>query len=208
MNRDVNRMQNNKLTIKHKIAIGLAICICLTIFSSYIFGVRFTALQAAQVRLFYDDDMLFYNRVETGQINVFFYENKDRFLTIIAERIYPFPLWRSRASFYGDKFNDNLRLAGWCSYSNRYAGITAIPVQSFSNSVSYINMGQGNNFIEKEISYGETVIFTWDKMLGWHELYGIAYANDGSPVYELGYEIINNSVKVNELKWLPYNPNR
>ena len=202
MNRDVNRMQNKKLTIKYKIAIGIVFCMCLIIFLSYISGVRFTALQAAQVRLLYEDDLLFYDHVETGHICVFFYENEDRFLTVIAERIYPLPLWKSQASFYGDKFNDNLKLAGWCSYSNRHAGITAIPVQSLSNDVSYINMGQGNDFIEKKISYGETVIFKWDKMLGWNDLQGIAYTSDGNSIYELGYEIINNSININELRWL------
>lgn len=139
--------------------------------------------------------------VEIDSFNILFYENDDKYLTLIKEQVSSY-----ENSIEVLKFEDNVKLVGWCSMrlSDYGKEVTAIPVQSFDEKVAYITMGKDIHRNSKNISYGEVVVFAWDKLMSWNDLEAIAYSSDDIPLYELGYEIRRGEpIKTNELRWLP-----
>ena len=117
---------------------------------------------------------------EIGSYKVFFYENDDKYHTIITEK-WCF-LWKlNSSSFWANKFDDTVKLVGWCSITDtgNGEGLTAIPVQSYDERVAYIEMGPEDYRIMKSVSFGDTVIFAWDKGIPWNDLNAIAYSSDG-----------------------------
>jgi len=178
--------------------------IVISIFTSYATGIRFTSLQAANADQFVSKESTLLDDVEIGSFKIFLYENDDRYRTVIVEQLYRF--WKLNGnSFYTNKTNDSLKLVGLCRLQTKDKGVTVVPVQSFDTKVAYIKMGTVNDEIMKNISYGQVTFFVWDKYLPWNDFNAVAYSNEDTPLYILfGYDIVNNSANVSELRWYPF----
>jgi len=191
---------------KTLICIGIALILCITSLIAYVYveGVRFDAQQAANSSRYIDEESVLLGKVEISPYKVFFYENDDKYRTIITEKAYS--VWKLNGnSFWANKTDDKVKLVGWCSMTDteKGKGLTAIPVQNFDKQVAYIEMGPEDLRIEKDIVYGETAIFAWDKSILWNDLNAVAYSSDDKPLYKLGYEIVNNHFNTDEIGWLP-----
>ncbi|MBL4937753.1 hypothetical protein JK636_18775 [Clostridium sp. YIM B02515] len=197
-------MSTNKFLKQRKFYLTFVICLCLAIAFSYFSGIRFNAIQAAKYNSYVNEKSILLGDVKIGSYRVFFYENDDKYRTVLTERVFPF--WRLNGnSYWANKTDDNIKLVGWCSLNNGEKGVTTVPVQSFDKKVSYIKMGSNSDLLVKNIPYGEVVIFTWNKGIPWNVLNAIAYSSDNKPLYKLGYEIVNSAIKADELRWLPVN---
>lgn len=187
------------------ICTGLAIFLCLTcsIAYAYVDGVRFSAQQAAVSSHYIDENSILLGEAEIGSYKVFFYENDDKYRTIITENFYS--IWRlNRNSSWANKSEDALKMVGWCSMTDNEngKGLTAIPVQSYDENVAYIEMGPEGNRIIKDAVYGELIVFAWEYSVKWNDLNAIAYSADNEPLYKLGYEKVGGMIKTDELRWL------
>ncbi len=173
---------------------------------AYTQGVRFSAAQAAGTSRYVDEQSVLLGEVEVGAYKVFFYENEDKYRTVLTKE--SFGLWRNSSSSWANKTEDQVKLVGWSSMADGGSGqgVTAIPVQSLDPQVAYIEMGPENERKKLELAFGETAIFAWDSPIRWNDLNGIAYSGDGSPLYKLGYETANHSIRTDELRWLAVNP--
>ena len=186
--------------------IGIILILCvLSLFAyTYFERVGLDAQQAANRSHFIDTESVLLSEVEVGSYKVFFYENDDKYRTIITEKRHF--LWMlNSGSFWANKTDDKVKMVGWCTMADtgNGEGLTAIPVQSYDEQVAYIEMGPEADRIVKSVPYGDTVIFAWDKDIPWNDLNAIAYSSGGQPLYKLGYEIVNNTIKRDELRWLP-----
>lgn len=190
---------------KNSIYIGIVLILCVTSFIAYNYveGVRFDAQQAVKSSRYVDKKSVLIGEVEINSYKVFFYENDDKYRTIITEKSYS--VWKLNGnSFWANKTDDKVKLVGWCSMTETDGrGLTAIPVQSYDKQVAYIEMGPEDVRIKKDIAYGKTAIFAWDKSILGNDLNAVAYSSDDKPLYKLGYEIINNHFNSDELRWLP-----
>lgn len=190
---------------KALISTGIAMVLCVTALIAYVYsqGMRFDAQQAANSNRYVDEESVLLGEVEINSHRVFFYENDDKYRTIITEKAYF--LWKNSSSFWANKADDKVKMVGWCSMTDTEngKGLTAIPVQSYDKQAAYIEMGPKEDRLIKDVPYGKTVIFAWDKSIRWNDLNAVAYSSDGKPLYKLGYEIVNNHINTDELRWLP-----
>ncbi|MNC73212.1 hypothetical protein D3C75_1243730 [compost metagenome] len=67
-------------------------------------------------------------------------------------------------------------------------------------------MGPAKERQRRDLAYGETAIFAWESSIQWNDLNGIAYSGEGKPLYKLGYEIVNHTIRTDKLRWLAVNP--
>lgn len=190
---------------KTLICIGIALILCVTTLIAYVYaqGIRFDAQRAANSNRYVDEESVLLGKAEINPYKVFFYENEDKYRTIITEKACF--VWKNSSSFWAKKTDDKVKMVGWCNIadSENGKGITAIPVQSYDKQVTYIEMGPKEARIRKDIPYGITVIFAWDKSIRWNDLNAVAYSSDSKPLYKLGYEIVSNHINTDELRWLP-----
>jgi hypothetical protein len=187
------------------IYIGIILILSITalIAYGYVQGIRFDAQQTANINRYVDEKSVLLGEVEINSYKVFFYENEDKYRTIITEKAYF--VWKNGNSFWANKNDDKVKLVGWCSMTGTESGkgVTAIPVQSYDKQVAYIEMGPEGDRLIKDVAYGKTSIFAWDKAIRWNDLNAIAYSSSNKPLYKLGYEIVNNHINTDELRWLP-----
>jgi hypothetical protein len=167
---------------------------------------RFSAEQAAGTSRYVDEQSTLLGEVEVGAYKVFFYENEDKYRTVLTKE--SFGLWKNSNSSWANKTEDQVKLVGWSSMTDRTGGqgVTAIPVQSFDHQVAYIEMGPEKERQRFDLTSGETVIFAWDSPIRWNDLNGIAYSGDGNPLYKLGYETANQPIRTDELRWRAVKP--
>jgi hypothetical protein len=189
-------------------SMGLVCIVGLVLITSiaYTQGVRFNAEQAAATSRYVDEQSTLLGEVEVGAYKVFFYENEDKYRTVLTKERYG--LWKNSSSSWANKTEDPVKLVGWSSVTDRTGGqgVTAIPVQSFDHQVAYIEMGPEKERQRLDLTSGETVIFAWDSPIRWNDLNGIAYSGDGKPLYKLGYETANQPIRTDELRWLAVKP--
>ncbi|MDF2921358.1 MAG: hypothetical protein K0R57_272 [Paenibacillaceae bacterium] len=188
---------------------GIALILGAAALLSYVYvgGVRLEARQAAETNRYVDEESVLLGEARVGTYHVFFYENEDKYRTIVTKKA--FLAWKSSgASSWANKTGDPVKLVGWTSLTDADArtGITTVPVQSFDRQVAYIEMGPEPDRSKQGTPYGETVVFAWDRAIRWNDLNGIAYSGEGKPLYKLGYEVVNNLIRPDELRWLPVNP--
>jgi hypothetical protein len=169
-------------------------------------GLRFSAEQAAGTSRYVDEQSTLLGEVEVGSFKVFFYENEDKYRTVLTKRT--LGLWKNSSSSWANKTTDHVKLVGWSSMADRSSrrGVTAVPVQSFDRQVAYIEMGPAKERQKRDLAFGETAIFAWESPIKWNDLNGMAYSEDGKPLYKLGYETVNNSIRTDELRWLAVSP--
>lgn len=194
---------------KNLIRTGMAFIVAITALGSYAYvqGLRLDAQQAAGTNRYVDEQSILLGEVEIGSYKAFFYENDDKYRTVLTEKA--FGMWkRGSGSSWANKTDDKVKMVGWISMSNVESGkgITGIPVQSFDRQVAYLEMGPEGRRITKDAPYGETVIFAWDRAIRWNDLNGIAYSGEGKPLYRLGYDMANTPIRTDELRWLPVSP--
>lgn len=187
---------------------GLACIVSLVLITSFAYtqGLRFSAEQAAGTSRYVDEQSTLLGEVEVGAYKVFFYENEDKYRTVLTKE--SFGLWKNSSSSWANKTEDQVKLVGWSSMTDKTGGqgVTAIPVQSLDPQVAYIEMGPDKERQRLELAVGETAIFAWDSSIRWNDLNGIAYSGDGKPLYKLGYEAANHSIRTDELRWLAVTP--
>lgn len=183
--------------------ISLIIVLILYAAYSYAVGGRFDAYQCAQNSYWVDEQSILLGDVESGSFHVYLYENEDKYRTIGTK--YSFPFWMPGNSSWANKTNDSVKLVGWYSQKDGDSGITVVPVQCFDENVAYIEMGDGENRLRKEVKIGDVIIFSWPDGIRWNDLNGLAYSNDGEPLYRLGYDVTDSVIVVDELRWLPIN---
>lgn len=199
-----------RLRLRRKLAImGMAVTIgaAALISLAYATGVRSSPLQAAAASRYVDEQSLLLGEAEMGSYKVFFYENDDKYRTILTQKALFF-FWKNSSSSWANKTDDKVKLAGWSSMTvtGKETGVTAIPVQSYDHQVAYLEMGPPEERIRLEAPYGKTAVFGWSRAIRWNDLNGIAYSAEGHPLYKLGYETVNNLIKPDELRWLPVEP--
>lgn len=195
---DAKKIKKNKLQI-FKIVVVLVILFC---FISYSLGYRLTPYQSSQAVEEITDKSILLADIKMDSYHVYFYENEDKYRTIICQ--YNFPFWKSNIRFYANKTEDKVKLVGWCSAGDSRSAITMITIQNFDENVAYIEMGFNAGRYAQETPVGDVIVFTWDKSIPWNDLDGIAYNKSGEPLYQLGYEIKNNTIHRDELRWLEY----
>lgn len=192
------KVKNNKLQL-FKIVVVPIILFC---FISYSLGYRLTPYKSSQAVEEITDKSILLADIKMDSYHVYFYENEDVYRTIICQ--YNFPFWKSSINFYANKTEDKVKLVGWCSAGDNRGAITMIPVQNFDENVAYIEMGFNVGRYAQETPVGDVIVFTWDKSIPWNDLDGIAYNKSGEPLYYMGYEIKNNTIHPDELRWLEY----
>ena len=189
-------------------SVGLVCIVGLVLITSiaYTQGVRFSAEQAAGTSRYVDEQSTLLGQVGVGAYKVFFYENEDKYRTILTRE--SFGLWKNSSSSWANKTEDQVKLVGWSSMGEgrNGQGVTAIPVQSLDPQVAYIEMGPQKERQRLDLAVGETAIFAWDSPIRWNDLNGIAYSGDGKPLYKLGYDTSKNPIRTDELRWLAVNP--
>lgn len=178
-----------------------AICVVLYGAYSYVSGKRFDSLQSAQCSQWIDEKSVLLGEAGFHPYKVYLYENEDKYRTIMTQ--YSFPFWRMGGDSWANKTDDKIKLVGWCSWADGDKGITVVPIQCFDANVAYIEMGSGTDYERKDVIVGDVVVFAWNKGIMWNDLNAVAYSSDDKQLYELGYEIINSTVKADELRWLP-----
>lgn len=184
----------------------LIVIVIILLSYGYIRGIRFDARRAAETNRYIDKESVLLGKAAVNSHEIFFYENEDQYHIIMTERAF-FGWKPSNSSFYAKKTNDPVEMVGRYSMaaSRDGNGLTAIAVQSCDKDVSCIAMGPVDNRIEKDITCGDAVIFTWNTSIRWNDLNAIAYSDDGNPLYLLAYEIAGGQIKADELRWLPVN---
>lgn len=167
---------------------------------AYATGKSFRSYDAAQNSRWIDEASILLKQVDVSPFHVYLYENEDKYRTIVTT--YSFPFWSIASSSWANKTEDQIKLVGWYSESRNGKGITVVPVQSFDEEITYIEMGSSER-LRKEIITGEVTVFSWNRALKWNELNGVAYSADGTPLYKLGYDTQTGMIKIDELRWLP-----
>lgn len=165
--------------------------------------VNFTALQAVKFHSHINKNSALIAEIEVGAFKVFFYENDDEYVTAITERVLLF--WKlNTVGTFEKKSDDIIKIVGGCSvqWTDKDKGVTTIAVQSFDEKVTSITMGEGKDFLSKDITYGEVAVFAWDRGLRWSDLNPAAYSGDGTPLYKLGQEVAGGMV-TSKTKWMP-----
>ncbi len=189
-------------------SVGMVCLVGLVMITSiaYTQGLRFNAQQAAGTSRYVDEQSTLLGEVEVGAYKVFFYENEDKYRTVLTKE--SFGLWKNSSSSWANKTEDQVKLVGWSSVGEgrNGQGVTAIPVQSLDPQVAYIEMGPEKKRQKRDAAFGETAIFAWDSPIRWNDLNGIAYSGDGNPLYKLGYDTANPSIRTVELRWLAVTP--
>lgn len=181
-------------------------CVALLIVSvtffahAYATGKSFDAYTCSQNSHWVDEESALLGDVDMYPFHVYLYENEDKYRTIVTK--YSFPFWELGNSSWANKTDDPIRLVGWYSGNYDKGGLTVVPIQCLDENVAYIEMGT-NDRQRKEVKAGEILIFSWRNSLRWNDLNGIAYSKDNKPLYKLGYDIKNFTIKTDELRWLP-----
>ncbi|MGF7143241.1 hypothetical protein HNQ56_001664 [Anaerotaenia torta] len=169
---------------------------------AYATGKSFDSYLCAQNSQWVDEESILLNEVDMFPYHVYLYENEDKYRTIVTQ--YSFPFWELGDSSWANKTDDMIKLVGWYSGARNGHGITVVPIQCLDENIAYIEMG-ANERLRKEAKIGEVMIFSWANTLRWNDLDGIAYSADGEPLYRLGYDHQNSTIKADELRWLPLN---
>ncbi|SHO47680.1 zf-HC2 domain-containing protein [Anaerocolumna xylanovorans] len=178
------------------------VTILVTYFSySYATGKRFDAYNCSQNSRWVDEESILLGDVDMAPFHIYLYENEEKYRTIATK--YSFPFWELGSSSWANKTDDLVKLVGWYSVRDDGQGITVVPIECFDENVEYIEMGANDSRLRKEIKGGEVIIFSWAKSLRWNDLDGIAYSKEGEPLYKLGYDVKNATIKTDELRWLP-----
>ncbi|WP_313127910.1 zf-HC2 domain-containing protein [Anaerocolumna sp.] len=184
----------------------LIACVALIIASvtyfanAYANGKSFDAYTCSQNSHLIDEKSILLSDVDMFPFRIYLYENEDKYRTIVTK--YAFPFWELGSGSWANKTDDLVKLVGWCSGKYDEQGITVVPVQCFDEQVAYIEMGT-NDRLRKEVKVGEVMIFSWANSLRWNDLDGIAYSKEGEPLYKLGYDNKNATIRTDELRWLP-----
>lgn len=195
---------NPRLYLKNmkKLFIGILLITCICVIILLGSGARFSSDQVVKDSHWIDDTSVLLGIVESPPYKVYVYENADEYRTIPVK--YRFPFWRSDSSSWSNKTEDMVKLVGWCSYADENGnGITVVPVQSFDDNVALIEMGSGADLQRKAVTTGEVLFFSWEKPIRWNDLNAIAYSSDNKELYKLRYEIINSTIRTDELRWFP-----
>ena len=183
------------------IACVALIIVSVTYFAhAYATGKSFNPYTCSQNSRWVDEKSTLLGDVDMYPFHVYLYENEDKYRTIVTK--YSFPFWELGSSSWANKTDDLIKLVGWCSGKYDERGITVVPIQCFDENVAYIEMGT-NDRLQKEVKVGEVIIFSWTNSLRWNDLNGIAYSKNDEPLYKLGYDIKNSTIKTDELRWLP-----
>lgn len=193
-------MKHKKLTYR-LVIIGLLILAAASIL--LISGFRLTSMQAARTSFGLNSTSQYVDEVDYKNGKVYLFKNADSYQSIVTERT--LFLWKSSANIVTNQNSDKVRLIGWCSLNESGGGVTVIHVESFDKSVRYIEMGKSNLRIRKYVTDQKPLVFFWNTGLAWNDLNGIAYSQNNKPLYQLGYQIINNTIDPKLLRWLPVN---
>ena len=146
-------------------------------------------------------DYLIKETVGPYPYEVYVYEYEDSYQTVVTR--YQFPLWkvvsRSLANRYPD---DPVELLGRVSMTmDDDDGFTFIAVRNNDPAVSYIEIGSGDNRIRKEAPVGEVLAFVWEPRYPWNNDNAVAYTEDGTPLYQLTYDMVGNTIQIDCYHW-------
>ena len=166
----------------------------------FVNGYRFSSFEAAKLSPQISSDSKYIDELDYNTGKLYLFENSDRYHTVVAEK--NLLLWKSDCSFWINKTSDKVQLIGWCSKNNSNGSVTAVFVKCLDNSVGYIEMGKDEYRVRKNVNGQTNVIFSWNKCFPWNDLHGVAYSKDGKALYELGYEIKDSTIHIDELRWL------
>jgi hypothetical protein len=194
----IKQIRNQEIFRRKILPISIVILLYFGI--SFVLGYRFTPEEAAKANEWVNQNSILMGKEDFGSTSVYLYEYPDKYYTVITD--YKFPFWRSSASFWANKTEDNIKLVGWCSYGDKKKFLTVVPIQNYDKNVAYIEMGPVTDRIHKETPLNQTIIFSWNKSIPWNDLNAIAYSKDKEALYHLGYEIKNSTI-ISELRWLP-----
>ncbi len=167
---------------------------------AYAVGKRIDSFTAAQNSRWIDEESVLLDELDMYPYHIYLYENEDKYRTIVTH--YAFPFWEPGGSSWANKTDDVIKLVGWYSGGTNGKGVTVVPIKSFDEKVAYIEMGSTDR-LRKEVRPGQIVVFSWSSVMRWNELDGIAYSEAGEPLYKLGYETSGQTIKTDELRWLP-----
>lgn len=177
----------------------------LLIFSLFLFRTyKFTSLQVVESHFGKDNITKVFSEIKRDWGTAYLVETTEGIRSIFVEkRAF---LWNAFAiTEFSDNFikNDLVKTVGWISVgNNKNNQLTILAVQNIDPNVSYIEAGSNLDKQRKAIGLNEIAIFTWDKIIGGHELNAIALDKDNSTIYKYGNN--PNDLSINQrydLRW-------
>jgi hypothetical protein len=161
----------------------------------------FTSASAVESISWVEDSSNYITKESVGPFEVYVYENEESYQTVVTR--YQFPYWNVGYRNTCKKFpDDSVLLLGRVSMSHNDDAITFLSVQNNDPKVSYIEIGPEGDRIRKQAPVGEVLTFSWERSYRWNDENAIAYSEDGTPIYELGYDMVGNTIKTENYHWI------
>lgn len=162
----------------------------------------FTAAGAVESISWVENSSDYIVKESVDPFEVSIYEKEDSYQVIVTR--YQFPYWEVDYRTTLKKFpEDSVILLGMVSMVHNDDALSFLAVQNNDPKVSYIEIGPEGDRIRKNAPVGEILTFSWDRPYRWNDQNAVAYSEDGTPLYELGYDMVGNTIKIENYHWMP-----
>lgn len=167
-------------------------------------GYRLSGIEAVKADFTVGEDIQLFGEVKKDWGTVYLLKTPNAIKTALMFK--SGLLWKcGSTTFLNVNKDDAVKTVGWQSYSDdKGRQITLIAVDTTDPNVKFIEAGNGVQRLKKEITVGNTVVFSWDKVVPFNEINAIALNNDNMKLYEYGFPKNTNVINTKDLKWYQY----
>lgn len=183
------RMKNHRKYLFIKVTLLILAIILI----SYLYGFRFTPLEAIKSNLKKEDKL--FRTIEYNWGKIYIIKESSGYKSMAVKK-YGL-LWRISNSCFYKNTSDSVKTISWLN-DHSYTFYAVLPEDK---NIKYIEIGSENDRIRKDIKKSnDIIIFYWEKSIPWNEFNGICYDNSNKPIYEFKYPQ-STTIIIDDLKW-------